>query len=460
MKYITTLLVLVSGFSAFGQSTFMNYIQNPDSNQFTIIGQNAHQLFSPIDLAFHPFSDTRPDELWVLNQGTFNSGGHTVIIRGATTESQTYQTVKDGNAWHFMAMASAMDFNPDAGTWATSQDIQDANRQGGTFTGPTLWSSDLNVYGVIGNPATQQYNGSHLDMVHQTPYGKGIAHEKDNVYWVFDGWAKSITRYDFVDDHGPGQHYHGDALVHVFNEITVEPDASLPSHMVIDKANNWLYVCHTDGGEIIRVDITKGERNVTLPKVSNEALADYASFKNAVFETIISTGLQKPVGIHIYDGMLLVTDNASGEIVVYDMENPGFPEMGRITIGYPNSDIMGITVGPDGMIYYTDYNNRRVVRIDNSSVFPVGVEEVSGVTMRLSPNPATYGTAQVSLTGHAASSMITLTDLTGRALQHIAVNGRQTVALDLAGMAAGMYIVSLSDPATGARQGSTMLVME
>ena len=353
-----------------------------------------------------------------------------------------------------------MDFNPDDGTWANSADIQDANRQGGTFTGPSLWSSDLNIYGVIGNPPTQQYNGSHLDMVHQSPFGKGIAHEKDNVYWVFDGWAKSLTRYDFVDDHGPGQHYHGDAKVHVYNEIQVEPDGNLPSHMIVDKATNWLYVCHTKAGEILRVDITKGERNVTLPKVSNEPLADYASYKNAVFETIISTGLQKPVGIHIHDGILLVGDNAAGEIVMYDIEAPGFPEIGRIEIGYAHSSIMGITVGPDNKIYYTDFINRLVVRIDNSMVNPIGVEEKSPLTFRVSPNPASNGFSRIQLDGDARNAVVLVKDLTGRTVQQLPVNGQSTIDLNLGTLAAGMYMVMLADSRTGAPLGSKLLVVE
>jgi hypothetical protein len=459
MKSFFTVMAACYFLSVAAQSTFQAYWEIPDSNQFTEIGKVFNQISTPVDLAFHPDHINRPFELWVLNQGTSNSGGHTVLIENADGENYTHQMIKDGNAWHFMAMASAMDFG-DNGNWATSQDIKDANRQGGTFTGPTLWSSDLSVYGVIGNPPNAQYNGSHLDMVHQTPYGKGIAHEKDNVYWVFDGWSSTLTRYDFVDDHGPGQHYHGDAVLYVYNEISVQPEGSLPSHVVMDKSTNYLYVCHTSAGEIIRVDVTSGTRGGALFQVTpGEALADYAYFKDVGFETMVSTGLQKPVGCDITDeGILVVTDNATGEIIFYDTEDPNFAELGRMQVGYSNPDLMGVTVGMDNKIYFADYDNQKVVRIDNSMVYPVGIETQPAVSFSIAPNPTQNGQARIQLEREMQAGAIIVRDITGRLIQHIDVHGADQATIDLSGMTRGTYLVEVQEADSGTSLGTRMLV--
>lgn len=437
--------------------SFQNYWDHPDSNHFNEFGKIFHQLLTPIDLAFHPDQDNRPNELWVLNQGTASSGGHTTIFTNATSDNPIHQYVKDGNAWHFMALASSLDFG-DNGNWATAQDIKDANRQGGTFTGPTLWSSDLSIYGVIGNPPTSQYNGSHLDMVHQTPYGKGIAHESGNAYWVFDGWSQTLTRYDFVDDHGPGQHYHGDAILYVYNEISVQPDATLPSHMDLDKESGWLYVAHTAGSEIIRVDVNSGQRDQSITQVTAfETIADYASFSGVTFETVVSTGLQKPVGIEYHNGYLIVTDNASGEIIIYDAED-NFKEMTRMSVPYSNSDLMGVTVGPDNMIYFVDYSNSKAVRIENSFVYPIGIEETEEPGFVVAPNPTMEGHTTIFLEEMGMTGSVLVRDITGRVVRQEAVNGQNRVSINMNGLTRGTYLVELQDTELGTIRGSSLLV--
>lgn len=47
-------------------------------------------------------------------------------------------------------------------------------------------------------------HGRHYDMLHNSPNGAGIAWEADNVYWVFDGNNKSLTRSNFNQNHDAG----------------------------------------------------------------------------------------------------------------------------------------------------------------------------------------------------------------------------------------------------------------
>jgi hypothetical protein len=69
-------------------------------------------------------------------------------------------------------------------------------------------------------------NGSHLDMLHGSPFSMGIAHEVDNVFWVCDDWNKDIVRYDFVGDHGPGNDDHSDAIVNRYENIGIDADGN------------------------------------------------------------------------------------------------------------------------------------------------------------------------------------------------------------------------------------------
>ena len=106
---------------------------------------------------------------------------------------------QDGNAWHFMSLPTGIAMS-DNGNFATSNGVYDANHDGGSpFTGPTLWSSDMSIYAEPSGG-----NGSHLDMLHESPYCQGIASETLNRFWVVDGNLGDIVMYDFKADHGPG----------------------------------------------------------------------------------------------------------------------------------------------------------------------------------------------------------------------------------------------------------------
>lgn len=370
-----------------GQQNLDAYINQPDSNKFVVVASASNSLSSPIDLDFYPDQSKRPNELWILNQGAYNAGGSTVIVSKANQSTRTWKYVKDGNAWHFMAMASSMAFGDS--NWATAQDILDANRSTGKYTGPTLWSGNLSIYGVIGNPSTTQFNGSHLDMIHQSPYGKGIAFEKDNVFWVMDGYDGTLKRYEFGEDHGPGQEYHGDGGVRVYSELKFTRSSTLPCHIVIDQKRKYLYGCDALGKRVFRVDITTGAYNADISKVNSEILdGGYYEFTGLSKQDSLIKGLSTPVGIDIYGERLIVTDNGTDEIIIYDLLN-NCKELGRIKLTYAaNPDPMGVKVGPDGRIYFVDKTNKKAYMIDNNAVWPLSPEVISKTDIQIYPNPA------------------------------------------------------------------------
>lgn len=281
--------------------------------KINVIANSDSKINVPQDLDFHPF---RPNELWVINKGTENTGGSTVMLTEVGTPQQKFDYRRDGNAWHFMSLPSALSFSKN-GNWATSANVLDANHNGGTFTGPTLWSSDLEIYAKDHGPDA---NGSHLDMLHTSPFTMGIESETENIFWAFDGYNGNIVKFDLAADHGPGQHYHGDGKVHRYTEIKVKREPNIPSHMVLDDNQQWLYIVDGGNQRILRMDIKTGNKLRDLPLI-NEELAEYWEITELVWEEFIpsSFGLKKPCGIEINENRLFISDYETGEVICFDL---------------------------------------------------------------------------------------------------------------------------------------------
>ncbi len=428
--------------NAFSQQSIDSYVLDSNLNVFTLVASSTNSLVSPVDLDFFPNQATRPFQLWILNQGTSTTGGSTVIVSNANKSTRTSKYVKDGNAWHFMDMASAIAFGDSL--WATSADVLDANHNTGRYTGPTLWPSDLSIYGIVGNPSSPTVNGSHLDMIHQSPYSKGIAFERDLVYWVLDGYEGNLKRYDFGQPHQPGGSNHSAGLVRVYTDFQFTKHVSLPSHMVIDENKKYLYGCDPVGKRIFRVDITTGTDNGPGAKVNVETLVEYENYIGLDIKDVITTNLTSPVGIDIYGNRLIVTDNGTDEIIIYDISK-NFKEVGRIKLKYTsNPDPMGIKVGPDGKIYFADKANKRVYMIDNTSVWALSINGIKKDLYSVSayPNPSKPGL--IIINGMENISSYSIYDLCGSEIRFNRNAKENEINTD--GLSQGMYILRLNNP--------------
>lgn len=321
---------------------------------FSVIGSAANGISQPQDL---DFNQTRANELWIINKGTENSGGSTVMFSNVGSSQQTFDYRKDGNAWHFMALPSALSFN-NAGNWATSSNIFDANHRSDTFTGPTLWSGDLNIYAKDPGPGK---NGSHLDMLHGSPFSMGIESEINNVFWVFDGYNNHIVRYDFAADHGPGNDDHSDGKIHRYSQVKVLRNPEVPSHLVLDKEKKWLYCIDGGNRRVLRMNIKTGRKLKDLPMI-NEDLAEHFEMTDVVWEEFLpaSFGLKQPCGIDIKDNRLFISDFETGEIICLDINSK--KELGRIQTG--NKGITGIKIGNDNKLWFVNSIYNQLVRID------------------------------------------------------------------------------------------------
>ena len=288
-------------------------------------------------------------------------GGSTVIFHDVGLSSQTSEYRKDAYSRHFMHTASSLAFD-DEGFFANTLDCQDANNNSnGFFTGPTLWDSDLSIYAVINQNGPLL--GSHLDMIHQSPYSMGIEYAgTGNVYWVFDGHHSSIVRYDFATPHEAGGHDHSDGKVWRYDEIDISREEGISSHMILDDSLNFLYIADTGNQRILKFNVNSGNYSYDLTPYG-ESLSEYYMMENAEWEIYINQELDKPSGIDIYEDRLVVSDYTTGHIIIYDISTTLPNELGRIDTGSENN-IMGIKIDHNQKIWFVNYNDNNVVRID------------------------------------------------------------------------------------------------
>ena len=288
-------------------------------------------------------------------------GGSTVIFHDAGLSNQSSEYRKDSYSRHFMHTASALVFDNE-GFFANTLECQDANNNiNGFFSGPTLWDSDLSIYAEMNQDGPLL--GSHLDMIHQSPYSMGIEYAGiGNVYWVFDGYHSSIVRYDFATPHEIGGHDHSDGRVWRYDEVDIARENGISSHMILDDELEFLYIADTGNQRILKFNVNSGNYSYDLIPYG-ESLAEYFMMENADWEIFIDQGLDKPSGIDMYDDRLVVSDYATGDIIFYDISISPPNEIGRIYTENQNN-IMGIKIDSNQKIWYVNHEENNVIRID------------------------------------------------------------------------------------------------
>jgi hypothetical protein len=330
---------------------------------------NAKVALSATALAFNA---VKPSELWVtLRQ--FPSGkpcttendsgcaalpGAVAVIADATVESPEAVIKEDGNSWHFMRRPTTIAWGKGL-LFATCGEALTDNYEDESipYAGPVLWSSDAEIFGV--EPLPEQ-NGTHLDMLHETPYCMGLAHEADNAYWAFNGLDGALDRVDFHSPHVIGGEDHSDGEVHryIAGELLREPE--VPSHLAYDAASGFVYVADTGHGRVLRVDPSTAKAGDDI--VYYELLHSSGMMVGATLRELIPAGwLQKPSGLTLAWGRLLVTDNATSRIHVFSLSG----KAERVLDPHlPAGAAAGLTLGPDDRLYLANLQSGSVHRIE------------------------------------------------------------------------------------------------
>ncbi len=333
------------------------------TRRLSVLATAANGLSTPRDLEFNPQVD---GELWIVNRDTEG----VVIVHKAGAAAQRTEARKDSYRFHFMSKVSSIAF----GTNENFASCQESRNEGGDydFMGPTLWSSDLDVFANVNQrlvpgatcrptaamSATRELLGSHLDMLHQSPLCMGIAHATGNAFWAFDGDSGDLVYYDFVRDHGPGGDDHSDGRLRRYSDVKLARVTGVPSHMIVDPATQRLYIADTGTGRILRVDPNVARSAGDL-EPRGEPLAEYRRFTGARVDTF-AAGLRQPSGIAIHDDRLFVSDHATGEIIALSLESGA--ELQRVTTGA--TGIMGLAVSAAGQLWYVDGGADKLVRVD------------------------------------------------------------------------------------------------
>ncbi len=354
------LLMCCCTLSAFAQHPLDRYLAGAPTP--TIIGTSSNAgLLKPVDLEFN-LKPGRRHELWVLNRDDAEGSSMSIFYHAGKPE-QVIEKRKDSHRGHFMVNCPAFAMS-DTGDFTTVQEVLNSTgHQTETFMGPVLWTSDTNVFARYyqSNWEPTEPLGSHIDMLHQSPYAMGVAWESDNIYWVFDGYNKNIVSYNFQTPHEIGADDHSDGILKRYTEVQVKRTVGKPSHMIIDHKTNWLYIVDNGNKRVLRLDITSG---VPSTNISNpyEPLEEYYRVKTVKWEVFIDSGLVMPVGIDVMDGRLVVTDDNNGDIIFYDLtKNKKNAEIGRVKTG--KSGIAGITIAPDSTLWYVNTTRNEVVHL-------------------------------------------------------------------------------------------------
>jgi sugar lactone lactonase YvrE len=176
---------------------------------------------------------------------------------------------------------------------------------------------------------------------------------------VFNGMHGTVDRSDFVDDHGPGEDYHGDAQVLRF-DIGVTRVENVPSHMSFDPSEGMLYIADTGGARILRLDPNSGTRAGPF-EPNYDGLEEHELITGATVTEVVPPGvLQQPSGLVVHENVIFASDYATGRVHAFDKSGVELASVATPMV----SGVGGMTVGPEGKLYFVEKAVGKVWRID------------------------------------------------------------------------------------------------
>jgi hypothetical protein len=428
----------------------------------------AGKLSEPMGMMFRP---NVPNQLWIVNHGNDSIA----IVKDPASSHPQLEARTDAYAEHFVAKPTGISFGQGETFAISNNSINEVRGMKFTknpernqyfaknhFMGPTLFSAatyalagqskryledwpqpgnghDAALYSETGGCPPEFWSpdvrrcywpreGSHVDMLHESPLTMGIIHDRHNAYYVLDGCGSRddrqqcvgdghLVRYDFNRDHQEGNGFHGDGVVWRYPEISFKRVNNVPSGMVIH--DGFLYFANSGKGtieqvsldrgniqKIVRswsdrtdydrvgsgiinwVDVTNGPGDGDDPNVilawtkakgdpvklaalgkswipPMETLAEYAYIYRVPQQTIIEQKwLSRPSGLATDSRALYVADYESGWIAAFDWKT--FKPLWRYRSNL--TSISGLTIDPTkpGNLYITDKNTNSLYRLQIS----------------------------------------------------------------------------------------------
>lgn len=322
---------------------------SPGSVALSVVYE-ADKVRDPQDLQFNP---SVPSELWIVNR----TDDSVIVIQKPGQPDGSAKRYHDPAASHFMDSPPALSFGAVSSEWGQTFATCGDSDGGDNFMGPALFSADLSIFAK----STPGGLGSHLDMLHSTTFCRGIEHVDANVYFVFNSTKSSLDKYDFGQDHGPGNDDHSDGRIHRYAKGAFSGVDGVPSHLALDAATGQLYVADTGNHRILRLDIESGTLGSNFSGF--EDVIERRNIDDAIVADVVPPGLlNEPSGIELHDNLLFVTDHATSLFYVFDLEGQ---LVRTLDTGLPPGSLAGLAFGPDDdKIYFADRLTGRVYRID------------------------------------------------------------------------------------------------
>lgn len=314
-------------------------------------------LSRPSSLAFKPGEGS----LWILNQGDDSS---VIVDRPGRADQKVVRYFDDSD--HFLNNPTQIAFSRVNEEFAASlNNLNDYNglARPNYFTGITLYTAKRTAY--RGDAA------SHLDMLHHSPYAMGTAagarpttvQDNSREYWVFNGLAGAIDRYFFNVPHELGGDDHTDGTTIRYAAGQLRRVADVPGHLAFATSTRQLYISDTGNGRVVKLD-------TRLSIASARRIAAYHAETplhglSSTLTAVTRPGaLSRPSGLLYKGARLVVADNGTGHIKVFDTQGV---LKGDLDTGLGAGALTGLAEGPDGKLYYLDARAGRVLRYDGAN---------------------------------------------------------------------------------------------
>ena len=347
-----------------------------DAVEWTVIATADDGLDGPRDLEFNP---SREGELWVVSR----NDDSVLRILNAGQDDQESEHRVDEYALHFMEEVSAISFSQTEkykdghifGTCQESNNTYNDQAMGNGFMGPALWSSDWEVFGFSNPEAVKAVGsnlGSHLDMMHESPFCMGIGWETGLIYWTVDGEDETISRYDFGEHHDVGYDDHSDGEVLRYKDVSYTRVPDVPSHIVFDQTEKVVYYNDTGSGRLMRFDPSTASRGRDRSNRSMDH-GEYHQMDGGDLTIVLgdpgaeieqpsgwNEELGHPSGLTVQGDVIYLTDNQNSRIIAVNKDGT---VLDWLDTGLEPGSLMGVRVDAEGSIWVVDNLANEVIRL-------------------------------------------------------------------------------------------------